>query len=111
MGKWKQCRKKPIIVNFREVEAKEEFAFDVYKEKVVPCHSATTVTKYGERISTLESGWDDVLYALTDEDFIIRGVKGEIYPIKKSIFYETYDVLETPLEYYKRMKGEGNDKK
>jgi len=28
------------------------------------------------------------------KDFIIRGVEGEFYPIKKDIFYKTYDVIE-----------------
>ena len=79
MGRWMQARKKPMIVEFREVEM------------------------WGEQVDTGHGK----AYAFPDEDFIIRDEVGE-YPIKKTIFRETYDVLETPLEYYKRMKGEEN---
>jgi len=62
---WRKARKKPIIVEFREVDGEE-------------------------RIETREG----VLIAKQNEDYIIRGVDGEIYPIKKSIFHRTYEVIE-----------------
>lgn len=46
--------------------------------------------KKGETIETREGK----LIAVAGEDFIIRGVEGEIYPISKEIFYKTYEVLE-----------------
>jgi len=91
MTEWKQCRKKPVIVEFREVEPKEYFV-EGRGYNSPPCE--------GEVISTLEGN----LKAIVGEDFIIRGVNGEIYPIKKSIFRETYDMLETPHEAYVKMK-------
>lgn len=39
------------------------------------------------RVKTLEG----TSYAVTGEDVIIRGVKGEYYPCKKDVFYQTYD--------------------
>jgi len=63
---WKKCRKKPIIVEFREVEGEEEII----------------KTKEGD------------LMAHKNKSFIIRGAKGELYPIDKKIFYETYEILE-----------------
>jgi len=62
--KWYKALKKPIIVEFREVVGEEE----------------RIKTKEGVLIST-------------SEDFIIKGIKGELYPIKKEIFYQTYEVL------------------
>ena len=62
---WRKARKKPIVVEFREVDGEEQ-------------------------IETREG----VLIAKQNEDYIIRGVDGEIYPIKKSIFYHTYEVIE-----------------
>ena len=62
---WRKARKKPIVVEFREVDGEEQ-------------------------IETREG----VLIAKQNEDYIIRGVDGEIYPIKKSIFYRTYEVIE-----------------
>jgi len=66
MVEWKKCRKKPIVVSFREVQGEKE------------------------EIETREG----VLMAYRDKDFIIRGLRGEIYPIGKDIFYKSYDVLE-----------------
>jgi len=66
MSKWRKARKKPVVVEFREVETPREW------------------------IPTREGN----LYAYYPEDFIIRGVEGEMYPIKKKIFYKTYDVIE-----------------
>jgi hypothetical protein len=63
---WKKARKKPVIVHYREVMG------DV------------------EKILTREGS----LYGYQGKDYIIRGVKGELYPIKKEIFEETYDVIE-----------------
>jgi len=62
---WRKAIKKPIIIEFREVKGEVE------------------------KIKTEEG----ILLAIPEEDFIIRGVNGEIYPIKKEIFYKTYEVL------------------
>ena len=69
---WRKARKKPIVVEFREVDGKEQ-------------------------IETREG----VLTANQEEDYIIRGVDGEIYPIKKSIFYRTYEVIEEDMDKHK----------
>ena len=62
---WKKARKKPIIVEFREP------IFEV------------------EEIKTKEG----ILIARKGEDFIIKGVEGELYPIKKKIFHKIYEVI------------------
>ena len=54
---WRKARKKPVVVEFREVTTKEA-------------------------IETREG----MLFAYPDEDYVIRGVDGELYPIKKTIF-------------------------
>ena len=79
MSEWKKARKKPVIVEFREVEPKEHF-FDIELRQWV----------LGERIKTREG----TLHAICGRDFIIRGVEGEVYPIKKEIFYKTYKIIE-----------------
>ena len=62
---WKKARKKPVVVEFREVDGREE----------------TIKTREGE------------LKAYKDKDYIIRGVEGELYPISKEIFKKTYEEL------------------
>ena len=66
MSEFKQCRKLPIIVHFREVKPNEK------------------------DVETLEG------YKACDSKthFIMKGIKGELYPIKKSIFFESYEVLK-----------------
>jgi hypothetical protein len=48
-------------------------------------------TKIGLMIPTLEG---DML--AVEDDFVIRGVKGELYPCKPDIFAETYEPAENP---------------
>lgn len=62
---WRQARKLPVPVEYREVRGEKE------------------------KIHTREG----VLYAYSGADFIIRGVDGEEYPIKKYIFEKTYEEL------------------
>lgn len=69
MTEWKKCMKKPIVVHFREVNGKEE-------------------------IFTLENREGESLIAKADEDYIMKGVDGELYPIKKDLFHRTYNILE-----------------
>jgi len=67
---WGKARKKPITIEYREVNP-----------------SRTTNL---EAIQTPEG----TMYGYKPADYIIRGIQGELYPIKKDIFYETYDVIE-----------------
>jgi len=66
MTLWRKARKKPIIIDFREIIVEQE----------------SVVTLEGK------------LIGFRDKHFIIRGMDGELYPILKEIFYKTYDVLE-----------------
>jgi len=70
---WGKARKKPVVIEFRGVQTKIE-AFD------------------SEWIDTEEGR----MRAVKGRDFVIRGIKGELYPIKKEIFFKTYDVLQNP---------------
>lgn len=82
MAKWGKARKKPVVVEFREVERKDLIRIK-YPQKI---------EVWGEVIETREG----ILYGYVGEDYIIKGVDGEIYPIKKDIFAKTYEVLEEP---------------
>jgi len=76
---WGIARKKPVEVEYREV-IPDDFDPD---ERNMPM----------ERIHTEEG----VLWAYPDQDYIIRGIEGEIYPIKKRIFEQTYEII-TPVD-------------
>ena len=92
MNGWKKARKKPIIIEYREVKPNFISSF-VYNSDILQTGHFTYLNETDldcERIVTLEG----VLIAFPERDFIIKGIKGEHYPIKKDIFYETYEVLE-----------------
>ena len=75
--KWKKARKKPIVIEFREVEPNSEIDVKgIYVE--------------AEKIVTREGA----LYGFPTKDLMIRGIKGELYPIGKEIFDATYEVIE-----------------
>ena len=78
---WRKARKRPMIVEFREVEPRihirTKHSQDGKKEI------------WGEEVNTGHG----FAYAYPDEDFIIRDEAGE-YPIKKEIFERTYEVIE-----------------
>jgi hypothetical protein len=62
---WKTAEKKPVEVMFREVTEREE----------IRTREGTVVAEPGE-------------------DYVIRGIEDEIYPISKDIFHKTYRVIE-----------------
>jgi NTP pyrophosphatase (non-canonical NTP hydrolase) len=77
--KWYKAIKKPIVIEYREVEPRTYY-WDRKEQK----------WKQGELIETREG----ILYAESGKDYIIRGIKGEIYPIDKNIFSLTYEVIK-----------------
>lgn len=66
MSNWKNARKKPVPIQFREVEGEKEI------------------------IHTREG----TLVAVKGKDYIIKGIEGELYPITKTTFHKTYNVEE-----------------
>lgn len=77
MVKWRKARKKPVVIEFREAEPKDLLQVPDGSIKV-------------EMIHTREG----TLVGMPGKDYIIRGIDGELYPIKKEIFYKTYEVIE-----------------
>jgi hypothetical protein len=63
---WRMCRKRPVEVEFREPEGDEE------------------------KVQTLEG----VEIAKKGVHYVIKGIKGELYPIKIEIFKETYELIQ-----------------
>ena len=64
---WKYCTKKPITIQYREVDGDHENIVTV---------EGVTITCY------------------SNVHYIMRGTRGELYPITKQIFKETYDAEE-----------------
>jgi len=101
-------RKKPVVVEAIQLNwetwgqvvdfiSRENFVSGVYLHdetlEVLPL--GMTSNTMGLKIKTLEG----VMLA-KQGDYIVKGVKGEFYPIKPDIFEQTYEPIE---------EGEGND--
>jgi hypothetical protein len=79
MSEWHKARKKPVVVEYREVEPLEVFYDNLSKQMVE-----------GETVRTREG----VFKARCNFDYIIKGVEGEVYPLAKGIFAKTYEAIK-----------------
>lgn len=83
-----KARKKPVIIDFVVWNASTEAIAELVDIGLTPDKSF--VKSDGSlAIDTLEG-------TMTAQigDYVIRGVKGELYPCKPDIFAETYEVIE-----------------
>ena len=73
-------RKKPVVIDAKQFWSNTEdgWPVGVYKDDTSPT---------GYAIETLEG-----FHCVTEGDWIITGVKGELYPCKPDIFEMTYEV-------------------
>jgi len=91
-----KVRKKPVIVEAYKYEKNKGLEDgwacikDLHKDNscllFIPCVQCLYHKPY---INTLEGK----LY-IDENDYIIVGIKGERYPIKPDIFFETYEIVE-----------------
>lgn len=79
-------RKKPIVVE----ATKARIRHGVEASVMLPMCVIRRLFRRGWWIRTLE-GW----HRVTEGDFIITGVAGEVYPCKPDIFEATYEPAET----------------
>lgn len=85
-------RKKPVVIEARQWDGTNENAAEITKwmgnTEVLLCEDFLEDGRFFE-IKTLEGSMK-----ASENDFIIKGVKGEFYPCKPDIFEETYELVE-----------------
>ena len=84
-------RKKPVVIEAWQF-TKSNYRVGVpaeFKHATVCLWSQYGGRVIGGEIETLEGK-----HIVSENDWIIRGVKGELYPVKCDIFYATYDAVE-----------------
>jgi len=88
--KWRRFRKKPVIIEATQWFSLEDLPDIVhpYKKEGI-CKNCGGELKYHGWVETLEGG-----HIVCPGDWIVRGVKGEYYPVKPEIFEETYTAAE-----------------
>lgn len=83
-----KARKKPVEVEFVQFTGKNKE--EIYKQSNGACHNMLYMdSKFKFVVETLEG-----VMKVDINDYIIKGVKGEFYPVKPEIFHKTYEVLE-----------------
>jgi phospholipid N-methyltransferase len=79
-----KVRKKPVVVD--AIEITEDFLSKLPIEV-----NGRRVDRVGENkvmVETLEGNMEGKL-----GDFLVIGVKGEIYPVRRDIFFKTYEIV------------------
>lgn len=96
-------RKKPVVieaVQLRATEPGDALSFDETPQWLLDAFDVGTLERrYGDSING--GDWDFVAIKTLEgemlaapDDFIIRGIQGELYPCKPDIFRTTYEVAE-----------------
>lgn len=89
-----RAKKKPVIIDYFSWEPKmgQLTALKAWVESFGQlAEDYFLIDSLGKlRVKTLEG----TSYEVTEDDIIIRGVKGEYYPCKKDIFEQTYDRID-----------------
>lgn len=89
-------RKKPVVIEAMQFlyPPTDEFA-EWFGQPMRTKMARHPGAKAELEVPTLEDGHDNrVKHVATHGDWIIRGVKGELYPCKPDIFEQTYEVAE-----------------
>lgn len=83
-----KVRKKPVIVDAVLYDGSKESVADVLR---LGKNSSRAVAVFPDflTINTLEG-----VHMASIGDWIIKGVQGELYPIKPDIFEQTYEIVE-----------------
>ena len=90
-------RKKPVVVEAFKLGADpmpDWFADAITEDRIILHGSSRGFFNGCDTNADIETpeGWMHANYG----DFIIRGVKGEIYPCKPDIFWMTYEAADAP---------------
>lgn len=86
-------RKKPVVVDAIRFTGKESFPA-ILEWADYKVEAASHKSDDGERIPIVEIQTLEGTMTALPGDWIIRGVKGELYPCKADIFAATYEAVE-----------------
>lgn len=86
-------RKKPVVIEAVQVTKEMRNNLGPFPEWALPHLIAGSTEKIENsewiQVKTLEGNLN-----VSDGDYLIRGVKGEVYPCKPDIFEQTYELVE-----------------
>jgi hypothetical protein len=95
MKEWKKARHKPTVINYRETNPiYQHVPHDVW---IRACKNNISDDKNPtERMLEVEKldNPSGILYAFPELDYVIKGVEGKLYPIKKEVFERVYERID-----------------
>lgn len=88
-------KKKPVVIEAFQLNdrglIREDWFWDAVSQNNIIIHN---FGKYNDEAAWCEIKTLEGTMTAKTGDYIIKGVKGEIYPCKPDIFEETYEVAE-----------------
>ena len=82
-------RKKPVVIEAEQFDRDKVHRLSPeFRAAICDCGRQVGSTDHPWHIHTLEGP-----HQVSDQDWIIRGVKGEFYPCKPDIFAATYEAV------------------
>lgn len=86
-----KAQKKPVIIDYCPVPIGDSiYLMDFIEEMGDNPTDVLDLDVDGNfKVKTLEG----ISYDLTEDDVLIKGIKGEYYPCKKDIFEQSYDLI------------------
>lgn len=93
-----KARKKPVVIDYFNYQNDNPFGVNGLYELILWVDSFGDVFQQNFTIPSNKSGLivktlEGTSYNITTDDVIIRGIKGEYYPCKRNIFFETYEIV------------------
>lgn len=86
--KFKKAKKRPVEIEYFQLTEDMIRDVDCIDELRIKTDRKISITNVGLVINTLEGDMKANV-----GDYIIKGIKGELYPCRKDIFEETYDLI------------------
>jgi hypothetical protein len=84
-------RKKPVLIEAIQFDGTEENAVELINHFH---HDIGVITDHEGKITNLTIPTLEGVMTANKNDYIIKGVKGEIYPCKSNIFDLTYEIVK-----------------
>lgn len=85
-----QYRKKPVVIEAVQMTDEMRKNFGPFPDWALPHLEAVRTEKIHNSEAVFVKTLEGLMHVSVD-DFLIRGIKGEVYPCKPDIFAATYD--------------------
>ncbi|AEG59380.1 hypothetical protein [Desulforamulus ruminis] len=90
----KKFRKKPVVIEAFQFGMQERSDLPIWAKEALQSGSIKAFSQYGGTVRWAEIETLEGVHRAEVGDYIIKGVKGELYPCKPDIFHMTYEEVD-----------------